>query len=110
MLTSIKGKSVIVTGGSKGIGRGIAEVFARQGARVMIAARGEAAAKTAADELNAQGVMSTTHHAMSVTGTACRKWLSRPPLLLVVLMSSVQMPEHFPRPRWSRWIPRNGIR
>ena len=60
MLTSIKGKSVIVTGGSKGIGRGIAEVFARQGARVMIAARGEAAAKTAADELNAQGC--DVHH------------------------------------------------
>lgn len=51
MLTSIKGKSVIVTGGSKGIGRGIAAVFARQGARVTIAARDEAALKSAASEL-----------------------------------------------------------
>lgn len=51
MLTSIKGKSVIVTGGSKGIGRGIAQVFARQGAKVTIAARGEEALKAAAEEM-----------------------------------------------------------
>jgi len=48
MLTSIKGRSVVVTGASKGIGKGIARVFANQGARVMVVARGaEAAAATA---------------------------------------------------------------
>lgn len=52
MFTSIKNKSVIVTGGSKGIGRGIATVFARQGAKVTIAARGEAELKKAADEID----------------------------------------------------------
>lgn len=55
MLTSLKDRSVIVTGGSKGIGRGIASVFARKGAKVMIAARGEAAMKETADALNAEG-------------------------------------------------------
>ncbi len=55
MLTSIKGRSVIVTGGSKGIGRGIASVFARQGARVMIAARGAEAARETVESLRSEG-------------------------------------------------------
>lgn len=55
MLTSIKNKSVIVTGGSKGIGKGIASVFAKQGAKVMIAARGEEAAKQTVEEITASG-------------------------------------------------------
>jgi len=53
MLTTVKGKSVIVTGGSKGIGKGIARVFAKNGADVTIAARGEEAGKAAAEELGA---------------------------------------------------------
>ena len=55
MLTSIKGRSTIVTGGSKGIGKGIAKVFAAQGAKVMIAARGEEDAKAAVEEIRADG-------------------------------------------------------
>ena len=51
MLTSIAGKSVIVTGASKGIGKGIARVFANQGAKVMIVGRDASAAKAAADEI-----------------------------------------------------------
>ena len=55
MLTSLKGRSVIVTGASKGIGKGIARVFARQGARVMVAARGARDGNKAVKEFVAAG-------------------------------------------------------
>lgn len=61
MFTPVTGRSVIVTGGSKGIGRGIARVFARAGAKVMIAARGEAAAAEAVEELRAAGGTAEMH-------------------------------------------------
>jgi 3-oxoacyl-[acyl-carrier protein] reductase len=53
MFTSIAGRAVVVTGGTRGIGKGIASVFARNGARVLITGRDFEAARTAADELNA---------------------------------------------------------
>ncbi|WFR74418.1 3-oxoacyl-ACP reductase FabG [Prescottella defluvii] len=52
MFTSISGRSVIVTGGSKGIGRGIARVFAKSGADVLITARDAEALEKAAAELS----------------------------------------------------------
>jgi 3-oxoacyl-[acyl-carrier protein] reductase len=55
VFTSIAGRSVVVTGGSRGIGKGIASVFARAGARVLITGRDEAGAKAAAEESGAAG-------------------------------------------------------
>lgn len=51
MLTSIAGKSVIVTGASKGIGKGIAKVFAAQGAKVLVVSRTLKAAENCAEEI-----------------------------------------------------------
>ena len=51
MFSSLENYSVIVTGGSKGIGKGIARAFARQKANVMIASRELAAAEEALLEL-----------------------------------------------------------
>ena len=45
----IKGKTVIVTGAARGIGRGIAEAFAREGANVVLADLGALADKAARD-------------------------------------------------------------
>jgi len=59
MLTTIDGKSVVVTGASKGIGKGIARVFARHGGKVLVVARNLDEAETCAVELrNAGGVAS----------------------------------------------------
>ena len=55
MFTPLTGRSVIVTGGSKGIGKGIARVFARAGADVLIAARDESTLAAAAADLGTEG-------------------------------------------------------
>ncbi|KAI5619710.1 17-beta-hydroxysteroid dehydrogenase 14, partial [Silurus asotus] len=48
-------KVVIVTGGSKGIGRGIVKVFVQNGSKVVFCARGVEAGKRVEDELNKAG-------------------------------------------------------
>ena len=53
MFSSIAGRSVLVTGGTKGIGKGIARVFAKAGAHVVITGRDEASAAASAAELSA---------------------------------------------------------
>jgi 3-oxoacyl-[acyl-carrier protein] reductase len=56
MFTSIAGRAVVVTGGTRGIGKGIASVFARNGARVLITGRDSDVARSAAEELDALAV------------------------------------------------------
>ena len=51
MCERLKGKSAIVTGAGRGIGRGIAEVLAANGASVTIAEINESTGQSAADEL-----------------------------------------------------------
>jgi 3-oxoacyl-[acyl-carrier protein] reductase len=51
MFTPITGRSVLVTGGTKGIGKGIATVFASAGANVVITGRDAAVGEAAARDL-----------------------------------------------------------
>lgn len=51
---SIEGKNAVITGGSKGIGFGIATAFAQEGANIAIIGRDEKTGNAAAAELSAQ--------------------------------------------------------
>ena len=54
-LLDLSGKTAIVTGGGKGIGRGISFRLAEAGAKVLIADIDGSSAKTTADEINEKG-------------------------------------------------------
>ena len=70
MFSSVAGRSVLVTGGTKGIGKGIARVFARSGADVVVAGRSADAGEACAAELTALGGGTVTFVAADVATRA----------------------------------------
>ncbi|MCP5155907.1 MAG: SDR family oxidoreductase [Ectothiorhodospiraceae bacterium] len=72
----LSGKSVLVTGASKGIGRATAEAFAREGARLVhITARSEDGLRAAAAAITQAHDCEVRGHALDLTDAAARERL-----------------------------------
>ena len=70
-LFSIEGRTALVTGGTSGIGRMIAEAYVRAGARVLVASRKADAVETTVAELSQYGAIEGTTANLS-TEDGCR--------------------------------------
>jgi 3-oxoacyl-[acyl-carrier protein] reductase len=71
----LKGKKAVVTGGSKGIGRAIAEGFAAEGADVSICARNTQDVAATVASLKAKGVKAFGHALDVADGPALKTWI-----------------------------------
>jgi NAD(P)-dependent dehydrogenase (short-subunit alcohol dehydrogenase family) len=63
---NLKGKTALITGASRGIGLGVAEVFASEGCNLHLAARDAAALEAAAKKISAANDVKGTCHALDL--------------------------------------------
>src|SRR5260370_38083444 len=77
MPREFKGKVVVVSGGSRGIGRAIAMAFAREGAQTVLASSSEANLAAAANVISAQGPQPLTVAGDLRTLSACDQLFRR---------------------------------
>lgn len=73
----LKGKNAVILGGTRGIGRAIAETLAGEGANVAICARNAEQVDDAVSELKKTGVAATGASVDITDGTALKSWIAK---------------------------------
>jgi NAD(P)-dependent dehydrogenase (short-subunit alcohol dehydrogenase family) len=102
----LRGKSVLITGASKGIGAATAEAFAEEGSNVHLAARSTEAMRALAERLRAL-IKSTSLRILSICAnrTIFIGWRAKPP----ASTSLSTMPATFPEARLRKSMRRHGV-
>ena len=72
---NLKGANALITGGTKGIGRAIADCFADEGANVAICARNAEEVEAAVADLSAKGVTAFGQAVDVGDGDALKAWI-----------------------------------
>src|SRR6202451_3271707 len=73
----LKGRNAVVLGGTRGIGRAIADTLADEGANVAICARNADQVKDAVPALQDKGVKATGAAVAIMDGGALKSWVER---------------------------------
>lgn len=73
----LKGKTALITGGTRGIGKAIAECFAEEGANVAVCARNQAQIDATVADLNEKGVLAFGRSVDMADGAAIETFVAQ---------------------------------